>query len=51
MHYLPKKEKDQFLTELLDAIDQSTDEGNFDAINFCLDDWEETVDLLKIPGK
>ena len=39
-----------FLDELIQAIDQSKSEGNFDAINLCIENWEDTIELLNIPG-
>ncbi len=48
--YLSKDDKVLFLSELLQAIDQSINEGNFDAISLCIENWEDTVELLSIPG-
>lgn len=48
--YLSETDKDQFLSELLHAIDQSKREGSFDAVTSCIEDWEDTAELLSIPG-
>ena len=50
LQYLCKEDSDLFLNELLRAVDQSQGEGNFDAINLCIEEWEDTVELLSIPG-
>lgn len=47
---LSEDDKAMFLDELLQAIDQSISEGNFDAINLCVENWEDTVELHSIPG-
>ena len=47
---LSNDDKVMFLSELLQATDQSISEGNFDAINLCIENWEDTVELLSIPG-
>ena len=48
--YLSEEDKAKFLSELLHAIDQSISEGNFDAISLCIENWEDTVELISIPG-
>ena len=48
--YLPDEDKILFLGELLQAIEQSKSDGNFDAVNLCITSWEDTVELLSIPG-
>lgn len=48
--YLSDEDKALFLNELLHAIDQSISEGNFGAINSCVENWEDTAELLSIPG-
>jgi len=47
---LSNDDKVMFLSELLQATDQSISEGNFDAINLCIENWKDTVELLSIPG-
>ncbi|RZB34611.1 MAG: hypothetical protein SRB1_00379 [Desulfobacteraceae bacterium Eth-SRB1] len=47
---LSKEDKILFLSELLQAIDRSISEGNFDAISLCIENWEDTAELLSIPG-
>jgi hypothetical protein len=50
LRYLSEEDKARFLSELLHAIDQSISDGNFDAISLCIENWEDTVELLSIPG-
>ena len=50
LQYLPDEDKSRFLDDLLSAIEESKRSGNFDAIDQCIDDWEDTVELLSIPG-
>ena len=50
LRYLSEEDKALFLSELLHAIDQSISGGNFDGINLCIENWEDTVELLSIPG-
>lgn len=47
---LSKDDKVMFLDELLQATDRSISEGSFDAINLCIENWKDTVELLSIPG-
>lgn len=47
---LSKDDKVIFLNELLRAIGKSINEKNFDAINLCIENWEDTTELLSIPG-
>ena len=47
---LSNDDKVMFLSELLQATDQSISEGSFDAINLCIENWEDTAELLSIPG-
>jgi len=49
LKYLSNGDKDLFLGELICAIDQSQHDGNFNAINLCIEEWEDTVELLSIP--
>ncbi len=44
------EDKILLLNELLQAIDQSISEGNFDAISLCIENWEDATELLSIPG-
>jgi len=48
--HLPDEDKILFLGELLKAIEQSKIDGNFDAVDLCIESWEDTVELLSIPG-
>ena len=50
LRYLSKEDKVLFLGELIQAVDQSISEGNFDAISLCIENWEDAVELLSIPG-
>lgn len=50
LRYLSMEDKILLLNELLQAIDQSISEGNFDAISLCIENWEDAVELLSIPG-
>lgn len=50
LKFLSDEDKVIFMRELLAAIDQSMSEGNFDSIRTCIEDWEDTVELLSIPG-
>lgn len=50
LKYLSDDNKALFLGELICAIDQSQNDSNFDAINLCIEEWEDTIELLSIPG-
>jgi hypothetical protein len=48
--YLSIEDKDKFLNDILEAIGKSKNESNFDAIDSCIDDWEDIAELNSIPG-
>jgi len=48
--FLSQEDKDMFLSELIDAVSISMKEQNLDAAMVCLEKWEDTVELLSIPG-
>lgn len=50
LKYLGTEDRSLFLDDLLTAIDQSRRDGSFDAIEECIDQWEDTVEMLSIPG-
>jgi len=50
LKFLSAKETEAFLSELMAAVEKSKEVGNFNAIDNCIEDWEETVELLSIPG-
>ncbi len=49
LKHLSNYDKNLFLGELICAIDQSQQNGNFNAINLCIEEWEDTAELLSIP--
>lgn len=50
LKHLNNEDKISFLDDLISAVEQSKRDGNFDAIDLCLDQWEATVELMDIPG-
>ena len=50
LKYLSENERESFLNDLIEAIERSKSEGNFNAINKCLEDWEDIAELNSIPG-
>ena len=48
--YLPDQDKCLFLKDILQAVKQSKDEGTFDAVDACIEAWDDTVELLSMPG-
>ena len=50
LRFLPQEDKALFLSDLLEATSVSMENQNFDAITECLDDWEDAMELLSMPG-
>ena len=50
LRFLPQEDKALFLSDLLDATSISIENQSFDAITECLEDWEDVMELLSIPG-
>ncbi len=50
LKYLSENERESFLNDLIEAIERSKSEGNFNAINKCREDWEDIAELNSIPG-
>ena len=48
--HLSDEDKTLFLKDLLSAIEQSEQDGNLHAVKTCIEEWEDTVELLSIPG-
>ena len=50
LRFLSQEDKNIFLSELLDAVSVSMENQSVDAINECLEKWEDTVEMISIPG-
>ena len=50
LKYLSENERKSFLNDLIEAIERSKSEDNFNAINECFEDWEDIAELNSIPG-
>ena len=50
LSYLSSEDKEVFLRDLLSAVIRAKDEGNLNAVDVCIEGWEDTVELLSIPG-
>lgn len=50
LRVLPQEDKAFFLSDLIDATIVSMEAQNFDAITECLEDWEDAMELLSMPG-
>lgn len=48
--FLSVEEREQFLSDLLSAVDEARNIESFDPINECVDGWEDIAELNSIPG-
>lgn len=48
--FLSPEDRGQFLSDLLQAVENAKNVGNFEYIDACIDDWEDIVELNSIPG-